>query len=115
MNPVKLPAWLRITLVAGIVVLFAGAGLFAWRWYSRPTTRTVAVGSLDGKASRLVAAIARKLTQSNAPVRFNMIESGSALEAANTFSSGKADMAVVRGDVGDLSQAQAVAIVARAV
>jgi TRAP-type uncharacterized transport system substrate-binding protein len=115
MDPTRLPSWLRITLVAGIAVLIAGAGLFAWRWYSKPTTLTVAVGSLDGEASRLVTTIARKLTQSNAPVRFNMIETGSALEAANSFASGKADLAVVRGDVGDLSQAQVVAIVARAV
>jgi TRAP-type uncharacterized transport system substrate-binding protein len=115
MDPTRLPAWLRITLVAGIVVLIAGASLFAWRWYSKPTTLTVAVGSLDGEASRLVTAIARKLTQSNAPVRFSLIETGSALEAASTFASGKADLAVVRGDAGDLSQAQVVAIVAHAV
>ena len=115
MDPTRLPAWLRITLVAGIAVLIAGASLFAWRWYSKPTTLTVAVGSLDGEASRLVTAIARKLTQSNAPVRFSLIETGSALEAANTFASGKADLAVVRGDAGDLSQAQVVAIVAHAV
>src|SRR5262245_39880230 len=115
MDPTRLPAWLRITLVAGIAVLIAGASLFAWRWYSKPTTLTVAVGSVDGEASRLVTAIARKLTQSNAPVRFSMIETGSALEAANTFASGKADLAVVRGDAGDLSQAQVVAIVAHAV
>jgi TRAP-type uncharacterized transport system substrate-binding protein len=115
MDPTRLPAWLRITLVAGIAVLIAGASLLAWRWYSKPTTLTVAVGSLDGEASRLVTAIARKLTQSNAPVRFSIIETGSALEAANTFASGKADLAVVRGDAGDLSQAQVVAIVAHAV
>jgi TRAP-type uncharacterized transport system substrate-binding protein len=115
MDPTRLPAWLRITLVAGITVLVAGAGLFAWRWYAKPVTLTVAVGSLDGEASRLVTAIARKLTQSGAPVRFSVIETGSAIEAANTFASGKADLAVVRGDAGDLSQAQAVAIIAQAV
>ena len=115
MDPTRLPAWLRITLVAGIAVLVAGAGLLGWRWYAKPATLTVAVGSLDGEASRLVTAIARKLTQSGAPVRFSMIETGSALEAANIFASGKADLAVVRGDAGDLSQAQVVAIVAHAV
>src|SRR4051812_21841380 len=114
MNPTRLPAWLRITLVAGIAVLVAGAGLLGWRWYAKPVTLTVAVGSLDGEASRLMTAIARKLTQSGAPVRFSMIETGSALEAANAFATGKADLAVVRGDAGDLSQAQVVAIVAKA-
>ena len=43
------------------------------------------------------------------------METSSAAEAASAFSSGKVDLAVVRGDVGDLSQAQAVVIVARAV
>jgi len=38
-----------------------------------------------------------------------------ALEAANAFSAGKVDLAVVRGDVGDLSQAQAVVVVSHVV
>jgi TRAP-type uncharacterized transport system substrate-binding protein len=115
MDPTKLPPWLRITLVAGIAVLIAGASLFAWRWYSRPTTLTIAVGSFDGEASKVVSALASKLAQQKAPVRFSLVETASALDAANAFSSGKVDLAVVRGDVGDLSQAQAVAIVAHAV
>jgi TRAP-type uncharacterized transport system substrate-binding protein len=115
MDPTKLPVRLRVTLVAGIVILIAGASLFAWRWYARPTTLTIAVGSLDGEASRLVSALASKLAQQKAPVRLTMAEAGSALDAANAFSSGKVDLAVVRGDVGDLSQAQAVAVVAHTV
>jgi TRAP-type uncharacterized transport system substrate-binding protein len=115
MDPAKLPTWMRVTLVAGIVILMVGAGLFAWRWYSKPTTLTIAVGSLDGEASKVVSALASKLAQQKAPVRLSMVEVSSALEAANAFSSGKVDLAVVRGDVGDLSQAQAVAIVAHTV
>jgi TRAP-type uncharacterized transport system substrate-binding protein len=115
MDPTKLPIWLRVTLVAGIVVLVAGASLFAWRWYSRPTTLTIAVGSFDGEAGRVVSALASKLAQQKAPVRLSLVEAGSALDAADAFSSGKVDLAVVRGDVGDLSQAQAVAIVAHTV
>jgi len=115
MNQTTLPIWLRIALVAGITVLVAGASLFAWRWYTRPTTLTIAVGSLDGEASRLVSALASKLAQQKAPVRLNMVEAGNAADAANAFASGKVDLAVVRGDVGDLSRAQAVAVVARTV
>ncbi len=115
MDPARMPMWWRLTLVAGIVVLVAGASLLAWRWYVRPTTLTIAVGSLDGEASRLVSALASKLVQQKAPVRLSMVEAGSALDAANEFSSQKVDLAVVRGDVGDLSQAQAVAIVAHTV
>jgi TRAP-type uncharacterized transport system substrate-binding protein len=115
MDPTRYPAWLRMTLVAGTVVLIAGVGLLGWRWYTKPVTLTIAVGSLDGEASRLVSALSSKLAQSKAAVRLTMVETPSALDAANAFSSGKVDLAIVRGDVGDLAQAQAVAIVAHSV
>src|ERR1700722_11725596 len=115
MNSIKLPTWLRIILVIGVVFLAAGAGLSAYRWYSRPTTLTIAVGSYDGEAGKLVSAIASRLVAVGAPVRLNVVEEDSAFSAANAFSSGKVDLAVVRGDVGDLSQAQALVVVARAV
>ena len=81
-DPTGWPVLLRTALVAGLVVLIAGAGLFAWRWYSRPTTLTIAVGSLDGEASRMISALASKLAQQKAPVRFSPVEAGTALEAA---------------------------------
>jgi TRAP-type uncharacterized transport system substrate-binding protein len=115
MDSVGMPIWLRIILVAGIIVLVTGAGLFAYRWYYRPTTLTIAAGSLDGEAARIMSAIASQLAATNARVRLNVIETPSALDAATAFSSGKTDLAVVRGDVGDLSQAQAVIVVAHAV
>jgi TRAP-type uncharacterized transport system substrate-binding protein len=115
MNPNRSPIWLRIGVVAGLVLLVGGAGLLAYRWYVRPTTLTIAAGSMDGEAAKLVAAIAGKLAQSNAPVRLSLMHTPGALEAADAFSSGKVDLAVVRGDVGDLSQAQAVLVVAHAV
>ena len=115
MNSIKLPTWLRVVLVAGLFILATGAGLFAYHWYNKPVTLTIAVGSLDGEAGKVMSAIAERLVSMNAPVRLKAIETGSALGAANAFSSGKADLAVVRGDVGDLSQAQAVIVVAKAV
>jgi TRAP transporter TAXI family solute receptor len=115
MTSLGLPGWLRIVLVAGAVILVTGAGLFAYRWYARPTTLSIAVGSLDGEAGRIVTAIAGRFAEKNAPVRLNMVDTASAAESANAFSSGKTDLAIVRGDVGDLSNAQAVIVVARAV
>ncbi len=115
MNSKALPPWLRITLVVGVVVLSVGAGLFAYRWYNRPVTLTIAVGSVNGETAKIMSAIAGRLVSMAAPVRLNVMETGSALDAANAFSSGKADLAVVRGDVGDLSQAQAIIVVAHAV
>src|SRR6266702_1721209 len=84
MKSIKLPIWLRFFLLIGVAIFAAGAGLFAYRYYTHPVTLTIAVGSIDG-------------------------------EAANAFSAGKVDLAVVRGDVGDLSQAQAVVVVSHVV
>jgi TRAP-type uncharacterized transport system substrate-binding protein len=115
MTSFGLPGWLRIVLVAGIVIVIAGAGLFGYRWYTRPTTLSIAVGSLDGEAVRIVTAIAGRFAEKNAAVRLKLVETPGAVESANAFASGKTDLAIVRGDVGDLSKAQAVIVVARAV
>ncbi|WP_245452823.1 TAXI family TRAP transporter solute-binding subunit [Bradyrhizobium sp. C9] len=109
-----MPRSFRIALVVGIALVAAGAGLLAYRWYERPTTLTIAVGSLDGEAGKLVSAIAGKFAQSNAPVRLSLIQTPGPLESADALASGKVDLAVVRGDVGDLSQAQAVIVLAHA-
>jgi TRAP-type uncharacterized transport system substrate-binding protein len=111
----KLPIWLRILLLLAVLVLAAGGGLFGYRYYTHPTTLTVAVGSIDGEASKAMAAIASRLVSINAPVRFKVIDTGTALEAAQAFAAGKVNLAVVRGDVGDLSQGGSVVIVAHIV
>ena len=115
MMSIKLPLWLRATLVVGVAILAAGAGLFAYRYYTHPVTLTVAVGSIDGEAAKAMSAIASEFVSKNALVRLKVIDSGTALEAANAFSAGTVDLAVVRGDVGDLSQAQAVVVVSHVV
>src|SRR5215475_11978565 len=115
MGSIKLPVWMRIAVIAVVVALATGAGLYAYRWYTRPVTLSIAVGSLDGEAPKVVSAIASRLAETNAPVRLKVVETAGALESANAFASGKTDLAVVRGDVGDLSQAQAVVVLAEAV
>jgi TRAP-type uncharacterized transport system substrate-binding protein len=115
MVSLNLPLWLRFVLILGVVGVASGASLIAYRYYSRPVTLSVAVGSVDGEAAKAMSAIASRLVSTNAPVRFKVIDSGTALEAAKAFSAGKVDLAVVRGDVGDLSQAQAVVVVSHVV
>src|SRR6266436_2297789 len=115
MVSLKLPLWLRFVLLVGVLALASGVSLLAYRYYTRPVTLSVAVGSIDGEAAKAMSAIASQLVSTNAPVRLKVIDSGTALEAANAFSAGKADLAVVRGDVGDLSQAQAVVVVSHVV
>src|SRR6267142_1225025 len=80
---IGLPLWLRLVLLAGVALLAAGAGLFGYRYFTRPVTLTVAVGSIDGEAAKAMSAIASELVSTNAPVRLKVIDSGTALEAAN--------------------------------
>jgi TRAP-type uncharacterized transport system substrate-binding protein len=115
MVPLNLPLWLRFVLLAGVIALASGASLLAYRYYTRPVTLSVAVGSIDGEAAKAMSAIASRLVTTNAPVRLKVVDSGTALEAARAFAAGKVDLAVVRGDVGDLSQAQAVVVVSHMV
>src|SRR6202165_4411661 len=111
----SLPLWLRLVLLVGAVGLASGASLFAYRYYTHPVTLSVAVGSIDGEAASAMSAIASRLVATNAPVRLKVVDTGTVLKAANAFSAGKVDLAVVRGDVGDLSQAQAVVVVSHVV
>ena len=106
MGSIRMPSWLRMVFVAGAVVQVTGAGLFGYRWYSRSTTLTIAVGSLNGEATKLMSALASRLAAANAPVRLKRVETISAREAIDMFSWSKTDLAAVRDDVGDLSQAQ---------
>src|ERR1700722_9730554 len=115
MVSLKLPLWLRFVLLAGVIALASGASLLAYRYFTRPVTLSVAVGSIDGEAANAMSGIASRLVTTNAPVRLKVIDSGTALEAAKAFAAGKTDLAVVRGDVGDLSHAQAVVVVSHVV
>src|SRR6202795_2706600 len=115
MTSTKLPLWLRFLLIIAVLILAAAGGLFGYRYYTHPKTLTVAVGSIDGEASKAMLAIASRLVTDNASVRLKVIDSGTALEAGKAFAAGTADLAAVRGDVGDLSQAGDVDIVAHMV
>src|SRR5258705_12688663 len=115
MKSLKLPLWLRFVLLVGVVGVVSGAGLLAYRYWTRPVTLSVAVASIDGEAAKAMSAIASRLASSNASVRLNVVDSGTALGAAKAFSDGKVDLAVVRGDVGDLSKAQAVVVMSHVV
>lgn len=111
----RLPRWLRVTLVLGLLILAAGGGLYAYRYYNYPTTLTVAAGSIDGVAPQLMSAIAARLTATGAPVRLKVVDKGTMAEATKAFSNGQVDLAVARPDVGDLSAAENVVVITRGV
>jgi TRAP transporter TAXI family solute receptor len=99
----RLPRWLRVVLVLSLVIMATGAGFFAYRYVTQPTTLTIATGSLDGDVTRALSAIAARMASTNAPVRLKVVDKGTALEAAKEFADGKADLAVARADHVDLS------------
>ena len=111
----ELPFWVRAVLLAGVFCIIAGAGLIAYRYYEQPVTLTIAVGSLDGEARQTASLIAGRLATIESPVRLKVENAGSVLDAAKAFATGKADLAVVRADVGDLSQARTVTMTAHGV
>ncbi len=115
MSPARLPLWLRSLVVVGATFIAIGLGLLAYRAYTKPVTLNVAVGSFDGEIAKGAVLVANRFAKINAPVRLNIIKFGNVLEAAKAFAAGKADLAVVRADVGDLSNARAVAMVAEGV
>lgn len=110
MASTRMPFWLRAASLLGVVVFCTGAALLGYRWFTRPVMLTVAVGSLDGEAAKAMSAIASQFVTDGAPVRLKVVDTGNAVESAKSFAAGKVDLAVVRGDVGDLSQAQAIAV-----
>ena len=112
MISIRMPFWLRIVSLLGVIALCTGGGFLAYRWYARPVTLTVAVGSMDGEAAKAMSTIASQLVSDGASIRFKVIDTGTVLESAKTFAAGNVDLAVVRGDVGDLSQAQAIVVLA---
>ena len=42
MKSLKLPLWLRFVLLVGVVGIVSGAGLLAYRYWTRPVTLSVA-------------------------------------------------------------------------
>ena len=105
-----LPLRLRVILLAGVFCLIAGAGLVSYRFYARPTTLTIAVGSFDGGAKQVASIIAGRLATIDSPVRLKVENAGNVLDAAKAFAADSADLAIVRADVGDLQQARTVAL-----
>jgi TRAP-type uncharacterized transport system substrate-binding protein len=110
-----LSRWSRVALVLAIVAIGAGAGVYGYRYFTRPVTLTIAAGSVDGEGQRLMTAIGARLAASKSPVRLKIIDKGSALAATQAFAKGEVDLAIVRPDLGDMSNARTVVLVTNGV
>ena len=99
-----------------VIVAIASGRLPRWlRYATHATTLTIAAGSLDGDAPKLISAIATRLASTGAPVHLKVLDKGSIVEATRAFSAGETDLAIVRSDVGDLSNAETVVVVTHGV
>jgi TRAP-type uncharacterized transport system substrate-binding protein len=111
----QLRPWSKVALVIVVTSLAVGAGVFGYRYFTHPVTLTVAAGSSDGYAAQIMSSIAGRLTQTGSPVRLKVVPVDSAFDAAKAFSAGKVDLAVIRADIGDLSEVRSVVLMAHAV
>ncbi len=111
----ELPRWLRVLLVLAALLFTGAAGLYVYRYANMPVTLTLAAGSSDGDAARVMSALASHLASSNAPVRLKIVDKGNVIEATKAFTAGETDLAVVRSDIGDLSAARTIVLVSHGV
>jgi TRAP-type uncharacterized transport system substrate-binding protein len=111
----RLSQWLRAALVGCFVVAVTGAGIFAYKYFTKPKTITIAAGSPDGEPVRVMTAIASRLARGDASIRLKIDPEGDPLEAARAFSAGRADLAIIRADMADISKARTVVLVSYAV
>src|SRR5438445_13502472 len=89
MTSAKFPVWLRFFLLIGVGFFAAGAGFFAYRYYTRPVTLPVAVVSVDGGAAKAMSALASEVVCADGPGRLKVSDSGVRLSAADALALGQ--------------------------
>lgn len=98
-------ALVTLALVLAIVGALAGGYYFAMR----PVTLKIAVGPANSDDLKVVQTLTQAFVQSKGLVRLRPIQTDGATASANLLAEGKADLAIVRGDLDVPKNAQAVA------
>jgi TRAP transporter TAXI family solute receptor len=91
--------------VLAIVGTLAGGYYFA----VRPVTLRIAVGPANSDDLRVVQALTQAFAQTHSHIRLRPIQTDGATTSAQTLADGKADLAIIRGDLNVPKNAQAVA------
>ena len=97
-----------LVTLAGILALF-GALAGAYYFAMRPVTLRIAVGPANSDDLKVVQALTQAFTQNHSYVRLRPMQTDGALASAQALAEGKADLAVIRGDLDVPKNAQAVA------
>ncbi len=98
-------ALVSLALVLAIIGALVGGYYFAMR----PVTLKIAVGPANSDDLKVVQALTQAFTQTKGHVRLRPVQTDGATASANALAEGKADLAIVRGDVDVPKNAQAVA------
>jgi len=102
--------WFNWLIVVAVTAVAIGIGIFAFRYISRPTVLSIAVGPRDGEDFHLVSAIARWLATNNSVVQLHIVPQDSPTDATAAISAGQVNLAVIRGDLPVPLVAKAVVI-----
>jgi TRAP transporter TAXI family solute receptor len=96
-----------ITLAGALAVIGAVAG--AYYFAMRPVTLRIAVGPASSDDVKVVQALTQAFAQTHGYVRLRPIQTDGATASAQALADGKADLAIIRGDLDVPKNAQAVA------
>ncbi|ABD88076.1 TAXI family TRAP transporter solute-binding subunit [Rhodopseudomonas palustris] len=99
-------AFVVLAAVLAVVGAVAGAYYFAMR----PETLRIAVGPQNSDDVRVVQALTQAFARDHNSVRLRPVLTDGALGSATALADGKADLAVIRGDLEVPKNAQAVAV-----
>lgn len=111
-RPSPRPAKRRLTfvLLAGLMAML-GLGSAAYYFAMRPVTLKLAVGPANSDDLKAVQTLAQAFNnQRNSTIRLRTIPTEGAVASAQALANGKADLAIIRGDLDVPKNAQAAAI-----
>ena len=101
----------RKTALVSLALVFAIVGALVGGYYfaMRPVTLKIAVGPANSDDVKVVQALTQAFAQSKGFVRLRPVQTDGATASADLLAEGKADLAIVRGDLDVPKNAQAVA------
>src|SRR6202047_1051629 len=102
-----------ITLAGILAIIGTLAG--AYYFEMRPVTLRIAVGPANSDDIKVVQALTQAFAQTHGYVRLRPIPTDGAVASAQTLAEGKADLAIIRGDLDVPKNAQAVATLRKTV
>jgi TRAP transporter TAXI family solute receptor len=96
-------------VMLGGVLAIVGTLAAGYYFAMRPVTLRIAVGPAGSDDLRVVQALTQAFAQTHSHIRLRPIQTDGAAASAETLAEGKADLAIIRGDLHVPKMAQAVA------